>query len=78
MHPLLFLENHYVPAHVAYTWFVVCNDQILHSPGFDRYCFIFPDCQWHSKCHWIAYRTFRGSNQHYHHADHHYGKKKIT
>jgi F-type H+-transporting ATPase subunit a len=23
MHPLLFLENHYVPAHVAYTWFVV-------------------------------------------------------
>ena len=23
MHPLLFLENHYVPAHVMYTWFVV-------------------------------------------------------
>ncbi len=23
MHPLLFLENHYVPGHVTYTWFVV-------------------------------------------------------
>jgi F-type H+-transporting ATPase subunit a len=23
MHPLLFLENHYIPAHVMYTWFVV-------------------------------------------------------
>ena len=23
MHPLLFLENHYIPAHVTYTWFVV-------------------------------------------------------
>ena len=23
MHPLLFLENHYVPGHVMYTWFVV-------------------------------------------------------
>lgn len=23
MHPLLFLENHYVPAHVTYTWFIV-------------------------------------------------------
>jgi F-type H+-transporting ATPase subunit a len=23
MHPLLFFENHYVPAHVAYTWFVM-------------------------------------------------------
>jgi F-type H+-transporting ATPase subunit a len=23
MHPLLFLENHYFPAHVTYTWFIV-------------------------------------------------------
>jgi F-type H+-transporting ATPase subunit a len=23
MHPLLFLENHYLPAHVTYTWFTV-------------------------------------------------------
>jgi F-type H+-transporting ATPase subunit a len=23
MHPLLFLENHYLPGHVTYTWFVV-------------------------------------------------------
>jgi F-type H+-transporting ATPase subunit a len=23
MHPLLFLENHYLPAHVTYTWFIV-------------------------------------------------------
>ncbi len=23
MHPLLFLENSYVPAHIAYTWFVI-------------------------------------------------------
>ena len=29
MHPLLFLENHYVPAHVAYTWFVVALLSIL-------------------------------------------------
>ena len=29
MHPLLFLENHYVPAHVAYTWFVVALLAIL-------------------------------------------------
>ena len=58
--------------------FILTANLIGIIPGFDRYCFIFPDCQWHSKCHWIAYRTFRGSNQHYHHADHHYGKKKIT
>jgi F-type H+-transporting ATPase subunit a len=29
MHPLLFLENHYIPAHVAYTWFVVALLAIL-------------------------------------------------
>ena len=29
MHPLLFLENHYVPAHVAYTWFIVALLAIL-------------------------------------------------
>ena len=29
MHPLLILENHYVPAHVAYTWFIVALLAIL-------------------------------------------------
>ena len=29
MHPLLFLENHYVPGHVMYTWFVVALLAIL-------------------------------------------------
>ncbi len=23
MHPLLLLENHYIPAHVAYSWFIM-------------------------------------------------------
>jgi F-type H+-transporting ATPase subunit a len=29
MHPLLFLENHYIPAHVMYTWFVVAMLALL-------------------------------------------------
>lgn len=29
MHPLLLLENHYVPAHVAYSWFIMAALAIL-------------------------------------------------
>src|SRR3972149_9750259 len=29
MEPLLFLENHYVPAHVAYSWFIMAALAVL-------------------------------------------------